>query len=295
MELRELRSFCSAARLRSISKAAESLGIGQPSVTAHVKKLEGGLGTLLFDRVKRPIQLTLAGTKLFQMAMPLVEGLDKLIPSVSTAEEEGPVRIASSYEIISHTLTGLVEEFLSRYPHVHLRIRSGTMQEVLDLLLEGEVDVGILPGPEKGSDFEFEGLFPYERVLITPLGHPLLQTPVTSLDQIVQWPLILMERRTSTRRILEQEFQRRGLAYDVIIELDSMDLIKRYVALGLGVSIGPKLAIDPGDERQLGIVNLAALLPLEQAGIVTVKGKSLSKPARNFIRVVKQSLNSRAS
>lgn len=295
MELRELRSFCEAARLRSISKAAEFLGIGQPSVTAHVKKLEGELGTLLFDRVKRPIQLTLPGTKLFQMAMPLVEGIDKLIPNVSIAEEEGPVRIASGYEIISHTLTGLVEEFLSRYPNVHLRIRSGTMQEVLGLLLEGEVDIGILPGPEKGQDFEFEGLFPYERVLITPLGHPLLQTPVTSLDQIVQWPLILMERRTSTRRILEEEFHRRGLAYDVIVELDSMDLIKRYVTLGLGVSVGPKLAIDPGDERQLGIVNLAALLPLEQAGIVTVRGKSLSKPARNFVQVVKQSLNSRAS
>ena len=295
MELRELRSFCEAARLRSISKAAEFLGIGQPSVTAHVKKLEGELGNLLFDRVKRPIQLTLPGTKLFQMAMPLVEGIDKLIPNVSIAEEEGPVRIASGYEIISHTLTGLVEEFLSRYPNVHLRIRSGTMQEVLGLLLEGEVDIGILPGPEKGQDFEFEGLFPYERVLITPLGHPLLQTPVTSLDQIVQWPLILMERRTSTRRILEEEFHRRGLAYDVIVELDSMDLIKRYVTLGLGVSVGPKLAIDPGDERQLGIVNLAALLPLEQAGIVTVRGKSLSKPARNFVQVVKQSLNSRAS
>ena len=295
MELRELRSFCEAARLRSISKAAEFLGIGQPSVTAHVKKLEGELGTLLFDRVKRPIQLTLPGTKLFQMAMPLVEGIDKLIPNVSIAEEEGPVRIASGYEIISHTLTGLVEEFLSRYPNVHLRIRSGTMQEVLGLLLEGEVDIGILPGPEKGQDFEFEGLFPYERVLITPLGHPLLQTPVTSLDQIVQWPLILMERRTSTRRILEEEFHRRGLAYDVIVELDSMDLIKRYVTLGLGVSVGPKLAIDPGDECQLGIVNLAALLPLEQAGIVTVRGKSLSKPARNFVQVVKQSLNSRAS
>ena len=79
MELRELRSFCVAARLRSISKAAEELDIGQPTVTTHVKKLEAELGTDLFDRVKRPIQLTLAGRTLFDLATPLLEGMDGLL------------------------------------------------------------------------------------------------------------------------------------------------------------------------------------------------------------------------
>ena len=77
MELRQLRSFCMAAKLRSISKAAEQLGSGQPTVTTHVKKLEEELGTVLFDRVRRPIQLTPAGAALAKLAAPLVEGIGR--------------------------------------------------------------------------------------------------------------------------------------------------------------------------------------------------------------------------
>ncbi len=94
MELRELRSFCTAAKLRSISKAAEQLGLGQPTVTTHVKKLEEELGTVLFDRIKRPIRLTLSGTRLSELATPLVDGIEALGAMTSLAEEEGPVSVA---------------------------------------------------------------------------------------------------------------------------------------------------------------------------------------------------------
>ena len=286
MELRELRSFCTAAKLRSISKAAESLDIGQPAVTGHVKRLEEEFGTVLFDRVKRPIQLTLAGTTLFKLAAPLVEGLDGLLAGVSKSEEEGPVRVASTFDIIPHALLRVVKVFLSVYPHIHLRVRSGNWKQVLQMVADGEVDLGIVPGPGNGGEFDFRGLFPYERVLITPLGHPLLESPVTSLDEIARWPLILRGQGTSTRTILEEEFRRKGLAYEIVIELDSIDMIKAYVALGLGISVGPRLAIEPGDERQLGIADLMTLLPIEQAGVVTLRGKSLSKPSLRFVEVL---------
>ncbi len=286
MELRELRSFCTAAKLRSISKAAQYLDIGQPAVTGHVKRLEDEFGTLLFDRVKRPIQLTLAGTTLFKLAAPLVEGLDGLLAGVSKSEEVGPVRVASTFDIIPHALLRVVKVFLSVYPHIHLRVRSGNWKQVLQMVADGEVDLGIVPGPGNGGEFDFQGLFPYERVLITPLGHPLLQSPVTSLDEIARWPLILRGQGTSTRTILEEGFRRKGLAYEIVIELDSIDMIKAYVALGLGISVGPRLAIEPADERQLGIADLTTLLPIEQAGVVTLRGKSLSKPSLRLVEVL---------
>ena len=289
MELRELRSFCTAARLRGISKAADYLMVGQPTVTTHIKKLESELGTILFDRIKRPIQLTSAGTSLFQLAGPLVDGMDALASSLSEAAEAGPVWVASTPEIATHTLPPVVEAFLSLYPHVHLRIHSpGNRRDVLRILGDGEVDLAIVPGAEKGPEFDFKALFPYERVLITPLNHPLLQSDLSSIDEIATWPLIMMGKQTSTRMLMEQELQRRGLSYEVVVEVDSMDVIKRYVALGLGVSVGPRLAIDAGDERQLGIVNLSNLLPVEQAGVLTLRGKTLSSPAGNFISVLKE-------
>ena len=290
MEVRELRSFCTAARLKSISKAAEHLGIGQPTVTTHIKKLEDELGMVLFDRVKRPIQLTLSGRTLAELATPLVDGIDALVVRTSEAEERGPVSVASIPDLIPHTLLRVGSVFLAGYPHVHLRVRSAARSEILRMVTEGEVDVGIVVHPERGEEFEFQALFMYERVLITPRGHALLKEPLTSLEQMASWPLILMWRGTHARTVLEEELRRRGLSYEVVMELDSLDMIKRYVALGMGVSVVPRLAIEPGDQRQLGVVSLANLLPVEQAGVVTLRGKTLSTPAHNFISVMREVL-----
>lgn len=291
MELRELRSFVTAARLKSISKAAQELGLGQPTVTTHIKKLEEELGMILFDRVKRPIQLTLAGDRLSDIATPLVEGIDSLAVMTTVAEERGPVTIASTPDIIPHTLIRVVRVFLERYPQVHLRIRSETRAEVIHMVEDGEVDLGIVQHPENTEALNFEGLFLYERVLITPLRHPLIEEPLTSVDQIARWPLIMMGRGTHTRTLLEDEFKRKGLEYDIRVELDSMDMIKRYVALGMGISVGPRLAIDPEDRQTLGVVSLSNLLPVEQAGIVTLKGKTVSTPTQNFMTVMRDVLS----
>ncbi len=290
MELRELRSFCAAARVHSISRAAKELGLGQPTVTTHIKKLEEELGMVLFDRVKRPIQLTLAGDRLSAIVRPLIEGIDSLATMTHEAEERGPVQIASTPDIIPHTLIRVVRVFLTRFPQVHLRIRSGTRAEVLQMVKDGDVDLGVVQHPEKSEGLDFLGLFLYERVLITPLEHPLLKEPLMSLEQIVRYPLILMGRGTYTRSILEDEFRRNGLEYDIIVELDSMDMIKRFVALGMGISVGPRLAIEPEDRTTLGVISMANLLPVEQAGIVTLPGKTISKPTHNFMSVMRDVL-----
>jgi len=114
MELRELKSFVIAARFRSISKAANELGLGQPTVTTHIKKLEKELNMVLFDRVTRPIRLTLSGQTIFDLSQPLLDGLDSLAVRTSEAEERGPVTIASTPDIIPHTLLRVVKVFLSQ-------------------------------------------------------------------------------------------------------------------------------------------------------------------------------------
>ena len=83
MELRELRSFCTAARLGGISRAALDLDLGQPTVTTHIRKLEEEMGTALFDRSKRPIRLTPSGAALIELAAPLIEGIDDLIENTN--------------------------------------------------------------------------------------------------------------------------------------------------------------------------------------------------------------------
>ena len=291
MELRELRSFVTAAKLNSVSKAADQLEIGQPTASTHIKKLEEEMGTVLFDRIRRPIQLTPRGVALAELATPLIEGIEALATNTSATEEEAPVVIASTHDIVSHALLSVVGIFLRRHPHAQLRIRSGLISEVLAMVAEGAVDLGLTPAPERSADFDFVPMFASERVLITPLDHPLLDEPLTSLDQIAEWPLVLRRRETYTSKMLESEFQRRGLRYEVIVELDSMDMVKRYVALGMGVSVGPRLAIEPEDRNRLGIVSLANLLPVESVGMVSLRGKTLSTPIQSFISVMKDSFS----
>ena len=287
MELRELKSFVIAARFRSISKAANELGLGQPTVTTHIKKLEKELNMVLFDRVTRPIRLTLSGQTIFDLSQPLLDGLDSLAVRTSEAEERGPVTVASTPDIIPHTLLRVVKVFNTLYPNVYLRIQSATRTEVIGMVRTGEVDAGIIQHPDRGEDLHFEPLFLYERVLIAPKGHELLSAPMTSLDSIVQYPLILMARGTYTRHILEEQLQKKGLHYEVIMELDSMDMIKKFVTIGMGVSVGPRLAIEEEDLDHLGMVSLANFLPVDQAGLITLPGKTLSTPANQFISVLR--------
>ena len=158
------------------------------------------------------------------------------------------------------------------------------------MIKAGDVDLGIAVHNSINDEFDFVPMFPYERVLMAPLGHPILNEEITSLEQITRWPLVLMGPHTLTRTVLEEELRRKGLAYDLALELDDLDMIKRYVATGIGVSIGPRFAIDPDDHKRLGVYSLMNLLPVEQAGILTLRGKSLSKPARNFIAVTRETL-----
>ena len=287
MELRELKSFVTAAKFRSISKAATDLGLGQPTVTTHIKKLEKELNMVLFDRVTRPIRLTLSGQTIFDLSQPLLDGLDSLAVRTSEAEERGPVTVASTPDIIPHTLLRVVKVFNSLYPNVYLRIQSATRSEVIGMVRTGEVDAGVIQHPDRGDDLHFEPLFLYERVLIAPKGHELLSTPMTSLDSIAKYPLLLMARGTYTRHILEQQLQKRGLHYEVIMDLDSMDMIKKFVTIGMGVSVGPRLAIEEEDLDHLGMVSLANFLPVDQAGLITLPGKTLSTPAGQFISVLR--------
>ena len=287
MELRELKSFVTAAKFRSISKAATDLGLGQPTVTTHIKKLEKELNMVLFDRVTRPIRLTLSGQTIFDLSQPLLDGLDSLAVRTSEAEERGPVTVASTPDIIPHTLLRVVKVFNNLYPNVYLRIQSATRSEVIGMVRTGEVDAGVIQHPDRGDDLHFVPLFLYERVLIAPKGHELLSTPMTSLDSIAKYPLLLMARGTYTRHILEQQLQKRGLHYEVIMELDSMDMIKKFVTIGMGVSVGPRLAIEEEDLDHLGMVSLANFLPVDQAGLITLPGKTLSTPAGQFISVLR--------
>ena len=286
MELRELKSFVMAAKLRSVSKAAKELNIGQPTVTTHVQKLEKELSVNLFDRITRPIRLTLAGQSIYELVIPLVDSLEALSNKTSEIEDKGPVTIATTADIIPHTLLPVVREYNKTYPDVFLKIKSMSRKKIIEGVRSGEVDAGIIQRLDRGDNLNFDPLFVYERVLIAPKNHSLVQQPLTSLRRIAEYPLIMMATGSYTREILEDQFRKLDLQYNIIMELESMDMIKRFVSQGMGVSVGPRLAIEESDLGDLGMVSLANFLPVDRAGIITLPGKNISKPAKKLIELI---------
>ena len=172
MNIKELESFCSAAQLLSFSQAAKSLNIGQPTVTKQIRKLEAELGRELFNRNARPVQLTEAGETLRQIALPLIEGL-RNFQERGAKIQSSPVSVACPHGFTNELLLRAVQSFRERFPQCQLRIRVGTKAEVLRMVSDGEVDLAVVPNPDDLKNLVFQPLTASERVLITPLDHPL--------------------------------------------------------------------------------------------------------------------------
>jgi len=210
------------------------------------------------------------------------------IIKIANAEIEGsdPVTIGATYDIIPHIILEVAKSFRQINPSVGLNIKSGHRNDVLQMVKKSEVDVGILPGVEKSNDVNFNSLFKYERVLITPLNHPLLKQPMITLKDIVQYPLILMEEHSYTRQLIEKQFKEHNLDYNIAIELDSMDFIKQFVAIGMGISIGPLLAIEKEDLKKVNVVNISNILVPDEAGFITNPKKELTNNSLSFIEAL---------
>ncbi len=284
MELREVTSFYHVALLRSVSKAARRLGLGQPTVTTHLKKLEEEFGITLFDRIKRPIQLTSEGATFLELITPIVESVDTLKIQMDYPERRGSFVVGAYPDLVMHHLPQPIQTFRSRYPDVHLRLVARSYMGLMQLVKSGEVDLALSsPPPSDESSIEFSELFQYNVVLMTPPGHPLLQTHPIKLEDTTRWPLILTGPESQTRQRVEQALKSQGISYDIVLEMDNTEMIKRYVEIGMGVNIGSDFTLHPEDHDKLGVVRLDHLFPSSVIGICTLKGKFLGRAVRNFM------------
>ena len=283
MEFRELRTFCIVSKLGSVSAAAHFLNLGQPAATKHLKKLEGELGVELLFRGRRPIQLTSAGAALLEVVNPLVEGISALESFTYNLEHTGPVNIAAPSVLITLALHDSVTGFRRKYPKNLIRFWSCGEPDILRMVAEGDADLGILLTADVPAIFDFSPLFAIEQALIAAKGHPVNTGGEPTFSSLARWPMILMSPLSRTRRLLDEAFEKRGLQYDLVMETDSIETIKQYIAGGAAISILPDATLSARDTTELDISPLNSLFAPDQVGVVTLRGKPLSNTTRNFI------------
>ena len=285
--LQQLRGFYYAAQNGSISRAAEKMYLSQPSVSLQIQALEREFDAKLFDRNGPKIELTHDGEILFELAQPLVDGFSSLEVSFQARRdsiERGRLEIAAGGSTIQYVLPSFVERFVNAHAGVDLRLRNVTGREGLELLRAGEVDFCVGPMLDTPEDIDFHPIVAYEPILITTKGHPLAKRKKVLPRHSSKYPLILPPRHLSTWRQVEYVFTQENLNYEVRLEVGGWEVIKKYVEIGLGVSIVMSICIT-GTEN-LEVIPVGDYFPRRTYGVVWRRNRQLSPQALGFIEIM---------
>lgn len=285
--LKQLRAFCFTARAGSVSLAAEELFLSQPSVTLQIQALEREMDITLFERRGPHIKLTPEGETLFQLAAPLVDGVDKLQESFSAHYgklESGELNIAAGESTILYILPEPIKSFSQAYPKIGLKLHNVTGRDGLAMLRADEADFAVGSMIEVPDDIIYRPTLTFDPVLITPLDHPLAKKKNVRLEEISPYGLILPPRHLSTWRMVDLVFTQNNASYQVALEAGGWEVIKKYVENGLGVSIVTDVCLTEDDK--VARIPLNTYFPKRSYGIVIRKGKFLSPQAKRFIETI---------
>lgn len=288
--LKPLRAFCQAARLGSISRAAEALFLSQPAVTLQLQALERDLQVRLFERSGRRLTLTREGSALYELARPLVEGMDGLdgeFRNKLKGLEASELHVAAGSSTILYLLPAIVQAFKKTHPTVQLVLHNVTGKDGLALLRSDAVDLAVGSMLDVPTDLSYAPVYSFDPMLIMAKDHPLAKKENLKLEDLSPHGLILPPKRLTTWRLVDLVFQQRRVPYTVALEVGGWEVIKQYVAMGLGISIVTGICLNEADHEKLEIRNLRDYFPPRSYGVVVRKGKFLSAQARAFSDLVK--------
>jgi len=291
--LKHLRAFIQTARTGSVSAAADRLFLSQPSISQQIRALEDELNKPLFERHGPRMQLTAAGKALLDMARPLVDRLDALPDDFSRrygSLESGEIRVAAGESTIMHLLPPLLMRFRHQHPGIFVHMHNVTGVDGLGMIRADEVDFAIGSMLDVPTDIDYQPIYRFNPVLIMHANHPLARKRRISLADISPHGLILPPKRLTTYQLVDMVFQKHGLPFRVTLEVGGWEVIKKYVALGMGLSIVTSICITDADRERLVVRDLSSYFPQRSYGVVMRRGSYLSPQAERFIDLMSPEL-----
>ncbi len=291
MNLRQLQYVREIARNGlSISKAAKLLNTSQPGVSQQVIALEQELGVAIFLRDKNRLTgITARGQGVLEHAEAALFNVD-CVYSISKAAERknrSQLTITTSHTQARYLMPQALRRFAEAYPDMHLTVRHDAQNRMLDLVLDGEVDLAITTATAERSRDEVIMLPCHEsrRVVVVPVGHPLLAVEQIRFADLARYDLITYHEAIPTRRLILETFARNGTVPRVRLSAIDADVIKAYVAEGLGVSVLPEMTVDPLTNPDLRVITNPILFPPSITSVMVNRRKAISPHAIAFIKI----------
>ena len=255
------------ARAGSFTKAAEDLGIAQPSLSEQIARLEQGLGAPLFERLNRRIELTPLGQAILGKAHALLDDAAALPEHFERAREgvRGPLRVGAIPTILPYFIAPILKEFTRRYPEVDLHVRESTTSELLEQITDGMLDIAVLSLPVDGAGIVMKELFRDHLYLAVPEGHPLASLDKVPLRRLSEERLLILKDGHCLRDETLAVCNRARARFAGQFEADQFVTIFELIRAGFGVSIVPEMArnlsagcrlvqIEPRATRRVGYV-----------------------------------------
>jgi DNA-binding transcriptional LysR family regulator len=279
MLLAQVTAFVEVARRKSVSRAAEALFLTQPALTARIQGLERDLGAELFVRTSRGMKLTEAGEAFLPYAVRALGSLTDGRMQVNALERGGAGRLAigAAPAVSTYVLPTLLRRFAQSHPRVSVSVRTGHSEEMLDLVLREEVDVGIVRALHH-RDISSTPLYEEGLVLVVEPGHRFAREGRIRLEEIAGEQLILFDRTSSYHQLTSALFRTAGVAPDGVMELDNIDAAKKMVEQGFGVALLPHTSVtDELDAGRLAEVKIRDAQPVRRQ-IVAVRRRDAGPP-----------------
>lgn len=295
MHIEMLKLFCDLAELRSFSKTAEKNLISQSAVSQQLAQLELIHKCQLFNRKKRPIELTKSGQIFYQASKDMLERYEQLKNELRTLQKTSisKINVAAIFSIGMHTLPNYVKKFMVSYPKVNVHIEYFSASRIYELILDGDVDIGLVAVPKRDKrlevfDFEDEPL-----VLACSPKHPLANESQVDIHRLQFERFIAFEKDVPTRTWIDSILERYNISVSPVMEFDNIETIKRAVEINSGISILPKTAmlqeLGSGTIKAIDFSNERFIRP---TGIIVRKSKILSQAGRYFIELLRKKVSS---
>jgi len=287
--LQWLRGFYYVAKTGSVSLAALEMGRNQPAISHQIKCIENAFGATLFDRSRGRMVLTPEGIKLFEKTISLFELVKEMEAEVDAdrLEQEGKIQIASTHAVIQYSLSRRIVDYKRKHPSVNFEIIGGGVNVILDKVETSEADFGIASFNKIPDGLVFHELFETVPKIIAPKNNPFFKSKRPTMKQISQVPFILFPNSSSLTTTIRARFAEKKLEPRVVLVLNNFEIVKRFVELGMGISILDAFTITPEDYNRLDVLPLERYFNSRTYGIIMRRRKYFPPTVKAFLRTIK--------
>ncbi|OFW79895.1 MAG: hypothetical protein A2887_04110 [Alphaproteobacteria bacterium RIFCSPLOWO2_01_FULL_40_26] len=284
----QIRGFYHAARLQSISKAAQIMNLTQSTVTLQVQSLEKDLGYSLLKRDSKPLILTTEGEMFYQLACPLMQQFESVVEkflSYKKHREQKIINIAAHHISISYLMPQIIADFKKSHPKITIIIRNIAQDEAIKRLKDETIDLAFYPWMKREVGIREIKTISYDPVLIIRKNHPLKTETIKNLRDLKKFDLIRIDKKLITLNLFEEAIKSYNVKSSVEFENGSWEMLKAFVKKNDFAAVVSQICIDKND-KDFAVKNLSQFFPQMSYRILLKDGKLLQPAVQKFVDVI---------